>query len=116
MSGNITVRCTMEYTETINGANIKDWNSFHIEFQEKMGFIEGYGRNTNAWIDCMTDIFTNGDYKSLTKYNLNEGDKFILRIVNAEKWKEQNTDIFNAFIEFCIWSNNEKTNFYLELL
>jgi len=109
------VRCKMEYSETIDGKAIKDWESFHNEFQKKMEFFEGYGRNTNAWIDCMTDMFTNGEYNSLTKFKLNDGDRFTLRVVNSEKWKDQSPETFNAFIDYCIWSNNEETNFYLEL-
>ena len=105
----------MIYSETINGENITDWNSFHTEFKEKMGFFSGYGENTNAWIDCMTDMYTNNEYNSLTKFNLNDGDQFILRVINSEKWKKQNQETFDAFIEYSIWSNNEKTNFLLEL-
>ena len=49
-----------------------------------MGFFDGYGRNGNAWIDCMTDMYTNDEYKSLTKFNLNDGDAFILKVINAK--------------------------------
>ena len=79
-----------------------------------MGFFEGYGRNINAWIDCMTDIYTNGEYKSLTQFNLNDGDRFILKIINCEEWKNSNPLTFDAFIEYCIWSNDEKTHFLVE--
>jgi len=105
----------MDYSETIDGKNITYWSSFHKEFQEKMGFFEGYGENSNAWIDCMTDMYTNDKYKSLTKFNLNEGDRFILRVINSETWKDQNPEIFDAFIDYSIWSNDEKTHFLLEL-
>lgn len=51
----------MHYSVKIDGSKIKDFDSFHDEFQMKMGFFEGYGRNLNAWIDCMTDMFTEGE-------------------------------------------------------
>lgn len=105
----------MEYSETIDGDNINDWTSFHDEFYEKMGFFEGYGRNANAWIDCMTDMFTNDEYNSLTKFNLNNGDRFTLKVINSEEWKKRSPETFSAFIDYCIWSNHEETNFYLEL-
>ena len=105
----------MDYSQIIEGNNIKDWESFHDEFQNKMGFFDGYGRNTNAWIDCMTDMFTNGEYQSLTKFNLKDGDRFTLTIANAEDWKKRSPETFDAFIDYCIWSNNETTNFYVEL-
>lgn len=39
----------------IDGAEIKDFNSFHEVFKKVMGFPEPYGNNMN-WIDCMGDI------------------------------------------------------------
>lgn len=35
---------------------IRDWDSFHSVFARVFGFPEFYGRNMNAWIDCMTSI------------------------------------------------------------
>jgi hypothetical protein len=35
---------------------IRDWDSFHAVFAEVFGFPATYGRNMNAWIDCMTDL------------------------------------------------------------
>jgi len=40
----------------VNGAAIADWPSFHDEFSRAFRFFDGYGRNPNAWIDCMTDL------------------------------------------------------------
>lgn len=105
----------MEYTETINGENIQDWESFHNEFQEKLGFFKEYGRNLNAWIDCMSDLYTNGEYESLTKFNLNDGDKLTLQVQGVEKWKKESPETFDAFIDCCISANAERTNFHLVL-
>ena len=38
----------------LDTAEIRDWDSFHQVFQEAMGFPEFYGRNLDAWIDCMS--------------------------------------------------------------
>lgn len=38
----------------IDARRIVDWDSFHDVFAETLGFPEFYGRNMNAWIDCMT--------------------------------------------------------------
>ena len=35
---------------------IHDWDSFHTVFAEAFGFPSFYGRNMDAWIDCMTDL------------------------------------------------------------
>jgi len=33
---------------------ITDWASFHDVFMHTLGFPDFYGRNMDAWIDCMT--------------------------------------------------------------
>lgn len=38
----------------IETIRIIDWDSFHVVFAEALGFPDFYGRNMNAWIDCMT--------------------------------------------------------------
>lgn len=35
---------------------IKDWPTFHDVFQRTLGFPDFYGRNMDAWIDCMTSL------------------------------------------------------------
>lgn len=40
----------------IDAREITDWDSFHNVFARVFGFPDFYGRNMNAWIDCMTDI------------------------------------------------------------
>jgi RNAse (barnase) inhibitor barstar len=33
---------------------ITDWDSFHDTFAVALGFPDFYGRNMNAWVDCLT--------------------------------------------------------------
>ena len=40
----------------INTAEIHDWDSFHAVFSAAFGFSDFYGRNTDAWIDCLTHL------------------------------------------------------------
>lgn len=35
---------------------INDWDSFHTVFARELGFPDFYGRNMNAWVDCLTSI------------------------------------------------------------
>ncbi len=35
---------------------ITGWDTFHDLFAEVFGFPNFYGRNMNAWIDCMTNL------------------------------------------------------------
>ncbi|HZQ42732.1 MAG TPA: barstar family protein [Acidobacteriaceae bacterium] len=41
---------------SIPTAKIVDWQSFHDVFKTTFGFPDFYGRNMDAWIDCMTSI------------------------------------------------------------
>ncbi len=38
----------------IDAGRIADWPSFYKVFAEALGFPEFFGRNMDAWIDCMT--------------------------------------------------------------
>jgi hypothetical protein len=40
----------------IDCRQIKDSASFHAVFAREMGFPGFYGRNLDAWIDCMTSL------------------------------------------------------------
>lgn len=42
----------------IDTEQIKDWESFHDVFSKTFDFPEYYGRNMNAWIDCMDEFIT----------------------------------------------------------
>ena len=42
----------------IDGDRIVDWDTFHNVFTEAFGFPGFYGRNMNAWIDCLTNQST----------------------------------------------------------
>ena len=40
----------------IDCEQIRDWPSFHDVFARELGFPAFYGRNMDAWIDCMTSL------------------------------------------------------------
>lgn len=59
----------------IDTKRIKGWDSFHEVFSNTFDFPEYYGRNMDAWIDCM-DEFTSemtlidlGDCRTLKENN-----------------------------------------------
>ena len=35
-------------------SQIRDWDTFHDTFAQRLGFPDFYGRNMDAWIDCLT--------------------------------------------------------------
>ena len=105
----------MKYSATIDGGAIIDWDSFHSEFEKKLGFFDGYGRNMDAWIDCMRDLYTNDEYKSLTKFDLNPNDTFDLIIENAANWKHAAPDVFAAFEECSALCNRDDDLFIVHI-
>ena len=74
----------------INSADIFDWESFHNVFSKTFGFPDYYGRNMNAWIDCMDEFTT-----ELTLIDL--GD--------CRELKEKKPEIINAINECSAFVN-----------
>lgn len=105
----------MKYSAQVDGSTISDWESFHDEFQKQLGFFDGYGRNMDAWNDCMRDMHTNGEYKSLTKFDLNDGDSFTLVVTNAAPWKRRAKEVFSAFEDSASFCNAEESHFDVEI-
>lgn len=46
----------MTQTVRIPVAEVRDAASFHSVFAKVLGFPAFYGRNMDAWIDCMSDL------------------------------------------------------------
>jgi RNAse (barnase) inhibitor barstar len=91
---------------TIQTKNINDWDSFHSVFTEAMGFPDFYGRNMNAWIDCMT--YFDDD---MTKFSVTPGELFHLEIADTKDFAQRLPEIFDALIEstaFVNWRRIEK--------
>jgi len=38
----------------VDATHIRDWDNFHDVFADAFGFPDFYGRNMDAWVDCMT--------------------------------------------------------------
>ncbi len=88
----------------IDGKKICDNNGFHNEFSEKLGFPDFYGRNMNAWIDCMSDI-TDPD-SGMTGITIQKDEVLTLHILHTKHLKEKNPDLYNALIECTSFVNN----------
>jgi hypothetical protein len=82
---------------------IQDWDSFHSVFQATLVFPDFYGRNMNAWIDCMTDV--DDPESRMTTTTVGEGNLLTLRIDSAPDFKQRCTDQFEALIECAAFVN-----------
>src|SRR4029453_14016667 len=82
---------------------IKDWESFHSVFQAALGFPDFYGRNMNAWIDCMTRI--DDAASGMTSISVEAGDLVALRIDDAADFQRRCPEQFDALIECTAFVN-----------
>jgi RNAse (barnase) inhibitor barstar len=57
---------------------ISDRESFHTVFAEVLGFPQWYGRNLDAWIDCLT--WVDEPESGLTKVVVEPGDVLTLEV------------------------------------
>jgi RNAse (barnase) inhibitor barstar len=87
---------------------ITDWPSFHDVFQRVLGFPDFYGRNMDAWIDCMTSVDAPAD--GLTKVTVRPGELLVMRIDNALNFRRRCPEQFEALIECCAFVNFRRTD------
>jgi RNAse (barnase) inhibitor barstar len=84
----------------IETVGITDWETFHSVFAETMGFPQFYGRNLNAWIDCM-NYFDHG----MTRFKVGPGELIHLEIADTKDFSRRAPEIFKAFIECAAFVN-----------
>ena len=81
----------MEHTR-IDISGVSNWEDFHECFAQKFGFPDYYGRNMDAWIDCMED-YALGD------------DSLMLQIDGMPKLKDSCPEIYEAICECAAFIN-----------
>jgi RNAse (barnase) inhibitor barstar len=76
---------------TIDAARITDRGSFHDAFSVAFAFPGYYGRNMDAWIDCMSDEIA--------------GNIILLDVTHAESFKTRLPDLFDALVKCSAFVN-----------
>ncbi|CAD5374677.1 Barnase inhibitor [Rubrivivax sp. A210] len=76
---------------TLPTQRISDWPSFHDECAKLFGFPEFYGRNMDAWIDCLTYL---QDDDGMSTIKLTENEDLFIHV-------PQFTNFFSAATEVC---------------
>ena len=87
----------------IETKKITDWDSFYSVFAEAMCFPNFYGRNMNAWIDCMT-YFDD----SMTRFTVAPGDWFHLEVSDSKDFASRMPEIFQALVECSAFVNSRR--------
>ncbi len=86
-------------------ADIRDFDTFHAVCARTLGFPAFYGRNMNAWIDCMTYVDDPG--AGMTSVTVAKGEQLVLEVPGSMALKQRAPDVFDALIE-CTAAVNER--------
>ena len=91
-------------------SQINDWNTFHSVFEATLGFPDYYGRNMNAWNDCLTFV-DDPDAMMVGEHVLvGSGDVLTLQLDDADDFKRRCPEQYDALIEcsgFVNWRRIE---------
>ena len=87
----------------INTQLITDWTSFHTVFANLFGFPDYYGRNMDAWIDCMT--YLNDPEISDTTVKANPGEIVVLHLEHVSDFRKRCPDLYDAIVECSAFVN-----------
>jgi RNAse (barnase) inhibitor barstar len=83
--------------------HITNWDSFHDVFQQALGFPEIYGRNMNAWIDCLTSA--DREDHGMMKVTVRPGELLTLRINDAADFRQRCPEEYAALVECAAFVN-----------
>ncbi len=81
----------------IDCRRISGWNTLHTTFQEAFGFPKFYGRNMNAWIDCMGSLDAAED--GLTRVHAPPGGVIVVQLDHSESLKSRAPEVMHAILE-----------------
>jgi hypothetical protein len=88
-------------------SGITDWDSFHSVFAEALGFPDFYGRNMNAWADCLIYADEDDGMRSVT---VPTGEVLTLQLEAVRDFRVRCPDQYAAVVEcsaFVNWSRIE---------
>lgn len=88
---------------SIDTSRISDWDSFHDSFADTFGFPGFYGRNMDAWIDCMTCL--DEPNSGMTSVHVAPGDVVVLCISGVNDFRKRCSEIFDALVECSSFVN-----------
>lgn len=84
---------------------ITDWSSFHDVFSEKLGFPDFYGRNMDAWIDCLDAADDSASGLLAEHIYTGNGDFLTLQIDSIQGFADRCPEIYAALIECSAFVN-----------
>ena len=91
---------------TIPTGTIVDWDTFHDAFEEALGFPSFYGRNMNAWIDCLSDA--DDPEGGMIADPVARGELLTLSISDAPAFRKRCPEQYDALIECAAFVNFQR--------
>ncbi len=88
-------------------SQIHDWDTFHDTFAHTLGFPDFYGRNMDAWIDCLT--YADED-DGMCAIPVGPGDVLTLQLEDCREFRTRCPEIYEALIDcgaFVNWRRIE---------
>ena len=87
----------------IDCAQMRDWPSFHDEFNRVFGFPGFYGCNMDAWIDCMSSL--DEPAAGLSGIHCEPGKVMAIELGNVREFRSQCPEQYFAIIECAAFVN-----------
>lgn len=93
----------MDTCVELDCTRLQNRDAFHDEFSRLFGFPNFYGRNMNAWIDCMSSLSEPQD--EMTKIHCERGKVITLLLKNALWLKSNHQELYDAIVECSAFVN-----------
>ncbi|HZW14078.1 MAG TPA: barstar family protein [Noviherbaspirillum sp.] len=91
-------------TVRLDGRTIGNWAAFHDACKAAFGFPDFYGRNMDAWIDCLSSL---RDDDGMSSFVLGADEALEIEILHSGSLQRQAPDILDA-LEECTAEVNER--------
>lgn len=84
----------------IDGSKITSWHTFYKLFADTFGFPAGFGRNMDAWIDCMTNLD-----EAFSQVQVSPGELICITVEHAAMFKAKCPVQYQALLEGTAFVN-----------
>jgi Barstar (barnase inhibitor) len=89
-------------------SHINDGDTFHDTFAQALGFPDFYGRNMDAWIDCLTYADEDDGMRAITA---GPGEVLTLELRDCREFRSRCSEIYQVLIDcaaFVNWRRSER--------
>jgi len=88
----------------LDGAALTDWDAFHTVSKKAFGFPDFYGRNMDAWVDCLSYL---RDDDAMSSFRLQPNEVLEIEVLHADLLRQRAPEILGE-LEFCVAAINER--------